>query len=368
MDLLLRHGPMTKGEMRTRTGMSQPSILQLFDRLQADDLIEPAGAVTGRRGPQAQLFRVNPTRARVAVVRVDLRETVAAVADMTGALTAVVSAPAPAESGGPADQVLDTFRRSLASAGLTVRDVSRLVVAATGVVDPLTGDLGYVLGHPKWRGALKAPLEAELGLPIHVENQVNLLGLAEVEADQATDDVVVLSLGPAGGAAAVVIDGKLRRGTFGAAGEVAYLPTGAEPVALGAANSVTGGLATLMREVPWPEGSPIPAGLIEPVARIAASLCAVVDPSRIVLSGPYGRRGGSQFASLVEASLRRTWPMPVAVVPTAVSGDAALLGAALAGLTVLRDRLWGPVTGLTQLSPDRWRTRSAPTDSVAKRA
>lgn len=67
LDLLLERGQMTRSDMRAVTGMSQPSTLELFDRLLADDLIETAGSVSGRRGPQALTYRINPRRALVAV-------------------------------------------------------------------------------------------------------------------------------------------------------------------------------------------------------------------------------------------------------------------------------------------------------------
>lgn len=348
MDLLLRQGPMTKGDMRVATGMSQPSVLELFERLQADHLIESAGAVTGRRGPSALAFRVNPKRAAVAVARIDLRQVAAGVADMAGELGGVVTASPPVGGELPADRVLETVRRALVASESPVRP-TLLVVAATGVVDPGTGDIGYVSQHPEWRGSLRTRLEEELGMPVHLENQVNLLGLAELEASDADErDFVLFALSPLGGAAAIIIDGRLWRGNFGAAGEIAYLPTGASSVALGPANTVHSGLATLMESHPWPDGAPLPVALVEPVSRIAASLCAVVDPGRIVLAGPYGRRGGAELADLIGSQLRQSWPMPVRVETTRVSGDAVLKGAAVAGLNLLRESLWGPVTGLTR--------------------
>ncbi len=353
MDLLLRRGPMTKGDMRAETGMSQPSVLQLFDRLLADGLIEPAGAVTGRRGPQAHAFRVNPGRATVAVARVSLTETAAGIADMTGQLTNLTTAAPPPDGEGPARQVLDTVRQTIAEAGLATHEISRLVVAATGVIDPRSGDVEYVVRHPEWRGALRQRLEAELGIPVHLENQVNLLGLAELDESPA-DDFALLSLSQVGGGAAVVINGRLWRGAYGAAGEVAYQPVGADAVVLGPENSVYGGLATLMQEHPWPEGEPMPLALVEPIARVVGSICTVIDPSHVVLAGAIGRRGGHELAMLVEQFLRRTWPMPVAVRPTVVTGDAVLKGAASAGLSFVRDALWGPVTGLTRLPVEAW--------------
>ncbi len=69
---------------------------------------------------------------------------------------------------------------------------------------------------------LRAELEARLGLPVAVENDVNVATLGAV-ALSGIRDLVYLSIGT-GLAAGLVLDGTLRRGATGAAGEIGHVP------------------------------------------------------------------------------------------------------------------------------------------------
>ena len=69
---------------------------------------------------------------------------------------------------------------------------------------------------------LRAELEARLGVPVAVENDVNVATLGAV-ALSGIRDLVYLSIGT-GLAAGLVLDGTLRRGATGAAGEIGHVP------------------------------------------------------------------------------------------------------------------------------------------------
>ncbi len=346
LDLLLERGQMTRSDMRAVTGMSQPSTLELFDRLLADDLIETAGSVSGRRGPQALTYRINPRRALVAVARVDSRETVAATSDLGGRLVG----PSVAEPARPelsaAERVNAVIRGALSASGLDLSAIHSVALATPGVIHPSSGDVTYIADHPEW-ASLRVDLEAELGVGVYLENRVKLLGLAELRHRQERDFVLV-SIGPAGIASAVILDGRLLRGANGAAGEIAYLPVGAEPVRLEAGNHASGGLFDLMARSGWAERGAPSDDLVEAIGQALGAVCAVVDPAMIVTAGPWGLLGGAPLAEALERHLRRSWPMPIRVAPTAVTGDAILEGATVAAIERAHNDLWGPQTALTR--------------------
>lgn len=348
LDLLLTNGVMTRSGMRAALGMSQPSTLELFDRLLAHDLIEESGTLAGRRGPSATAYRVNTRKAMVVVARVGPLETIAAVADLSGELVSTSVGKAPEPGTNPAGLVAKTVRKAIEAGGVDDDTVQLAVVASAGVVDPETGDVSYVEGHPEWRGALRMNIEAELGMPVVLENQVKLLGHAELAAshNHGPKDFVVVSIGPAGIAAAVVLDGQLWRGANGAAGEIAYLPSGTSFPTLGPDNTVAGGLREELRAL-QAGGSADHTQLVETLSIGLGAICSVTDPSCVYLAGPWGREGGAALADAVNASLRSRWPMDVEVLPSQVSGDAVLKGAARAGLDRVLLDLWGPQTRLT---------------------
>lgn len=349
MDLLLERGQMTRSEMRAATGMSQPSTLELFDRLLAEELIQLAGSVTGRRGPQALTYRVNARRALIAVARVDSRETVAGISDLTGSLVGKTIALTADPARTAAQRVATAIRAVLRAENLDPRGIHSAVVATPGVIDPTSRQVTYIADHPEW-ASLRSELEGDIGLRVHLENRVKLLGLAELRDSPAPRDenFVLVSIGPAGIAAAVIVDGKLLRGANGAAGEIAYLPVGTEPVVLEPGNRARGGLFDVMTQSDWSQASGPPQNLVEAIGRAIGSVCSVVDPQRIVLAGPWGQLGGTELATALENHLRSSWPLPTRVCPSVVTGDPILKGAAVAGMELAHGDLWGPTTGLTR--------------------
>ncbi len=100
----------------------------------------------------------------------------------------------------------------------------RLGVGVPGLVDVGRGVLRHAvnLGVDGDDLPLRDLLRERLGVPVVVENDVNAAALA-ARALTGADDVVYLSLGT-GLAAGLVLDGQLRRGAHGAAGEIGHVP------------------------------------------------------------------------------------------------------------------------------------------------
>ena len=151
---------------------------------------------------------------------------------------------------------------------------------------------------------LRDLLAERLGVPVVVENDVNAAALAACALVEA-DDVVYLSVGT-GLAAGLVVDGRLRRGEHGAAGEIGHLPV--DPAGEACGCGQTGCLETiasgraLARAWPTPDGPPAaalfaaaaagdPAAVAVRdrfcwgVASAVRALGLTIDPERIVLGG-----------------------------------------------------------------------------------
>nr|WP_193608768.1 ROK family protein [Nocardioides lijunqiniae] len=136
-------------------------------------------------------------------------------------------------------QVLAEVREPtlLGSAGVvetTARVVERLRVAGEpsgpigvgvpGLVDLSTGSVTHAvnLGLDGEALPLERLLADHLGHPVVLENDVNAATLGAAALTGA-DDLAYLSIGT-GLAAGLLLDGRLRRGTRGAAGEIGHLP------------------------------------------------------------------------------------------------------------------------------------------------
>lgn len=215
------------------------------------------------------------------------------------------------------------------------RVVSHLGPAATvglglpGLVDVERGAVKHAvnLGIDGSWVPLREQLEQRLGVSVAVENDVNVATLGAV-ALSGIRDLVYLSIGT-GLAAGLVLDGTLRRGATGAAGEIGHVPI--DPAGAlcqcgqrGCLETVASGraLAEAWHSAGSDGGDDPPAqalfaaaaaGDVKAIAvrdRFAAgvadavrTLCLSVDPATIVLGGGVAQLG-APLVSAVASALR----------------------------------------------------------------
>jgi predicted NBD/HSP70 family sugar kinase len=392
--LLLREGPLTAGQLKQLTGLSRPTVADLVERLTASGLIEMVGeSGAQRRGPNARLYGIVADRAHLAALDVRLEGVSVIVSDLVGRVLAEASVPIDADAGtGPAvEQAVALVERAVKEAGTTgpgatgiqrresVREWGSphtVGIGAPGLIDPATGELRDTTGLPAWHRSLVAALQERLpDARVVVENETNLAALAEMRDGAARDrNTFVLLWLDMGVGAAVVLDGALRRGASGGAGEIGFLPVpgtrglpsatdceggfhslaGAAAVlelagecgVLGAGAAGEG--ATTADVVRWAVATVADAraarfldALAERLALGVASVVALLDPGCVVLGGEIGQAGGDELAVRVAERIARMSPLP-AEVRSSVLGDAAVLrGALLTAQDSAQDELFG---------------------------
>ncbi|MFE9635998.1 ROK family transcriptional regulator [Streptomyces sp. NPDC006463] len=358
LQLLQEAGPLTATQLKTRTGLSRPSVADLVDRLIGAGLIEVVGeSGEQRRGPNAKLYGIVARRAHLAALDVRTDSVTAVVTDLLGRPLAEAALPV----GAPEDAVAALLRTAReAGAG----ELHTVVIGAPGLVAPATGELRDTNGLPAWHRDLVAALQRSLTAVVAVENETNLAALAEQRLGVARDldSFVLLWLG-AGVGAAVVLDGRLRRGASGGAGEIGFLPvpgTGGLPSATdcgGGFHALAGrdAVTALAREhgftgpaqeaVAGAAGEAFLDALAERLALGAAAVAAVLDPGCVVLGGELGRAGGAALAGRVADRLTALTPVPTEVRATALGGPAVLEGARLAAREAAQEVLFGGSPG-----------------------
>ncbi|WP_052850849.1 ROK family transcriptional regulator [Streptomyces avicenniae] len=381
LDLLAVEGPLTATRLRELTGLSRPSVSDLLGRLGDDGLVRIVGeAGEERRGPKARLYGLAADRAHVAAFDVRTDSVAFALADLTGRTLAHHTLPVPQDADDPdrstlIGTVLAALDTTLGNLGVPA--VHTAVLGAPGLADPATGALRPFSSLPGWHGALLTELRARLDAPVHLENEVNLAGIAEhrVGAARDRDTFALLWLGHGLGAA-LVLRGALWRGATGGAGEVGFLPvpgTGGMPSSLDcdagfhalAAAPVVRALArehgltapgddvtaaeTLIRAAAGaPAGEPGAALLDALAGRVVigiAGLVSVLDPGCVVLGGEIGRAGGDALAARVSRLLRDLSPLDTEIRPATVTGSPVLGGGLVTALDAARDDLFGPAVG-----------------------
>ncbi|WP_371651143.1 MULTISPECIES: ROK family transcriptional regulator [unclassified Streptomyces] len=359
--LLQDEGPLTAGQLKKLTGLSRPSVADLVERLQGSGLVEVVGeSGAERRGPNARLYGIVADRAHLAALDVRTDGVTVLVADLLGAPLAEAALPIGAEAGTePAvEQTVALLERTAKEAG--AERLHSIGIGAPGLIDPATGELRDSTGLPAWHRELVPALHGRLSAAVLVENEVNLAAMAEhrLGAARGQDDFVLFWLGQGVGAA-VFLDGKLRRGASGGAGEIGFLPvpgTGALPSATGcdggfhalagadavvrlaAGHGLTGSAETLVREAT----GPFLDALAERIAIGAAAVVSVLDPGLIVLGGELGHAGGALLSARVRSRLAELTPLGAEVRPSELGDRAVLRGALLAARGAAQDELFAP--------------------------
>ncbi|MDN3295778.1 ROK family transcriptional regulator [Streptomyces ficellus] len=369
--LLQDEGPLTAGQLKTLTGLSRPTVADLVERLQDSGLIQVVGeAGAERRGPNARLYGIVADRAHLAALDVRTDSVSVVVTDLLGATLAEASLPMGPDdhTGAAVERAVALLERTVAEAG--VRRLHSVGVGAPGLIDPATGELRDSTGLPAWHRRLVPVLQQRLPATVLVENETNLAALAEQREGAARDrDTFVLLWLGHGVGAAVLLDGGLRRGASGGAGEIGFLPvpgTGGLPSATGCDggfHALVGSVA--VRELAREHGIDVadrgadPAGAVAVrtalatgrgdafldalagrLALGAAAVSAVLDPGCVVLGGELGHAGGTALATRVETRLAALSPLRTEVRASALGGAAVLRGALLTVRDAAQDELF----------------------------
>ncbi|SDL86824.1 Sugar kinase of the NBD/HSP70 family, may contain an N-terminal HTH domain [Nonomuraea jiangxiensis] len=321
LDLLLERGPLTAPQLRTLTGLSRPTVSDLLERLMEGGLVRVTGEYgEDRRGPNARLYGLVPDRAHVAGVDLRRHAVTAVVADITGR----VAGEATKTIRGELDGLVERTIRDAAGG----RALDTVVIGAPGLVDPRTGELVGVSDVPGWRPGLMGRVRQRLGVPVVLENEVNLAAVAELRTGSAagSEDFVLMWLDDGIGAA-VVLGGQVRRGVSGGAGEVGMLEVDGTEFCQLVSPDVMAGLDR--------------AELAARIAKGAAVTVSILDPGLVVLGGRVGHQGGDELARLVAERLGALAPAPTEVRASTVEGNAVLQGAVLTALDLARDHIYG---------------------------
>ena len=372
--LLQDEGPLTAGQLKELTGMSRPSVADLVERLQESGLIAVVGESGGdRRGPNARVYGIVADRAYVAGLDVRIESIGVEIADLLGRTVARAERPVP-PGADPAAIIEDGVALLLGAARRAgAAALHTVAFGAPGLIDPGTGRLNPSGALPAWHADLVDEVRKRLGVPVLLENEANLAAVAEhrTRGGDGDDTFVLLWIG-GGVGAGVMLDGRLRRGVTGGAGEVGFLPVspgGDMPraddcdngyhglvgsravcalarthgVAAGAAQDAAAAAGAVRRALgAGQDGSGFLGELATRIALGAASICAVLDPGRVVLAGEVGEAGGEVLAGLVGAALARVSPLRTRVEVAQVREAPILRGAVITAMDAAQGELFAP--------------------------
>ncbi|HEY1486523.1 MAG TPA: ROK family transcriptional regulator [Micromonosporaceae bacterium] len=369
LELIRSAEGISRADLARTSGLAKNTVSQALANLERAELVRVSGIRTGLPGPAAVLYEVRPECGFVLGLDVGSLFLRGAVSDISGRIRARVSVKTQTTSGsGRVAELVTLARKLLAEAGLTTDDITQTVVGSPGVHDPHQDHLALAGGLPGWeKPTVLSDLRAAFGPSLMIENDVDAAALAERAHGHGRDfdSFAFISIGTGIGMG-LVLDGRLRRGRHGAAGEIGYLPLGPDDGtdakdarrrgSLEAAASSAGivraarraGIRTPIsarqvfaaaeRGEEW--AGAVVANEATLIARAVCAVITVVDPELVVLGGGVGQAAG--FLDAVAAELRHLAPVLPELRVSALGADAVVDGCIAAGI----ERAWDRVTAL----------------------
>ncbi|MFC9326561.1 ROK family protein [Kitasatospora sp. NPDC057015] len=230
----IAQGPRSRAEVAAATGLTRAAVSSLAEELLGAGLLTEAGTATpsGRVGRPGTALGLAPDGPGGLGAEIGVQHLAACVVDLRGEVRSWHRTEIRNQGREPAAvlaDLADLLRRAvgesgLRPAGLTVA-VPGLVGSAEGMVERAP-NLGWsrVPATAELRQALRGARAGELAaLPIEIDNEANLGGLAELWLGGRPGDFVHLSA-EAGIGSAIVVGGRLLRGARGFAGELGHVP------------------------------------------------------------------------------------------------------------------------------------------------
>ncbi|MCF1481037.1 MULTISPECIES: ROK family transcriptional regulator [Rhizobium/Agrobacterium group] len=366
MDILLHQGPTSRADLAKKTGLSKQTMSEVIRTLETAGWVRVKGIVSGKVGRSAVTYEVAPDAGFVIGMDIGATTIRVAIADIAGTIVHEVEKSA-GEHGGEAllAHVSGIVEASLKKARVSRSKVLLAAVAMPGVIDPETGRLSLApnLSEIGSLDVIKA-LQGIFRCDVIIENDVNaaVIGESWKGSGIGLDSVAFVSLGTGIGLG-VLFNGKLMRGAKGAAGEIGYLPFGADPYnseslergalecAIGArgileryGNPGDGGMTVRDILEAAEKGDAKALATVQETARLAAllvvSVHAMLDPGKIILGGNVGRN--PLMVRMVKEALATSTRSSISLEASTLASRATLVGAVAIALNQLHNALFSP--------------------------
>ncbi|MFB0627395.1 ROK family protein [Streptomyces sp. AB3(2024)] len=358
-------GSLTQAEIARTTGLSAATVSNIVRELKEAGTVEVTDTSAGGRRARS----VSLSGDAGIVIGVDFGHTHLRVA--VGNLAHQVLA----EEAEPLDvdaSWVDGFDRAEALVGRLIEGVGvgrdKVIGVGLGVPGPIdveSGTLGSTAILPGWAGINpRRELSQRLGVPVYVDNDANLGALGELVwgSGRGVKDLAYIKVA-SGVGAGLVINGQIYRGPGGTAGEIGHITLDESgPVCRCGNRGCLETFAAARYVLPLLQGSHGPELTMERVVELAregdpgcrrvisdvgrhvgsgvASLCNLLNPSRVVLGGSLAEAGELVLAPIRESVGRYAIPSAarqLSVLTGSLGGRAEVLGALALVLSEMGD-------------------------------
>jgi predicted NBD/HSP70 family sugar kinase len=386
VETILHDGPISRASLALRTGLSKQTISEIVRDLEVEGWVAETGRTAGPVGRSAVTYQIVPGAAHVVSADVGGTKIKIGISNLVGEFVAEANEPTDQRGGHHViEQICRMCTDALRSGHLNAQSAKLAVIGVPGVPEPATGRVKMAPNIPGLDQIdVAAGLERGLGLRVILCNDVNLATQGEAwrGAGQGVGNLAYVALGTGVGSG-LIVAGELVRGANNAAGELGFLPFGADPLEaeslrIGAFERVvaSSGIRRRYTELTGRsaevveifdrarDGEESALAVVRETGMLlaagVASICVIVNPQKVVIGGSIGSR--VELIEEVRAALPRYLASAVEVEGGALGSRASLVGAAAVGLGRLHNSLFGgdiggeritlPV-GEPKASPDR---------------
>ena len=365
LTLLRDARPRSRADIAEATGWARKTVESRLEELSSRGLVT-SGEARRTGGRPSTSFRLDAA-ARLVLVA-DLGHTHAAVAltDLAGEVLAVEREDLDLERG-PEDviaHVTSKGRLLLERVGRARSDIAAVGIGLPSPVDSASGRALNPIGMHGWFGDdVKARIAQELPVPVHVDNDVNLMACGEWSRVRPDARDLLFVKVATGIGAGIIAGGRLQRGATGFAGDIGHipLPGSDRPCLCGnvgclAETAALRGMATSLRGrgVEVQTDSDVIALVADgdadalqvlrqsgrEIGDVLVSAVGLLSPAHLVIGGPWGSGVEQLIAGVRETVYGRGFPLATQglTIDAARTGDLAAIygGAAMAVEASLR--------------------------------
>nr|WP_210322229.1 ROK family transcriptional regulator [Aminobacter carboxidus] len=365
MEAIVQGGPISRASIAKQTGLSKQTISEIVRTLEQEGWVQETGRTSGHVGRTAITYELVYDAAHIVAVDLGGTKVRVAITDLACQIFAEDTAPTDPRGGQfVIDQIVTMTFQAAARQRIARKKIRLAVIGVPGAPNSATG---RVLLAPNITDFDKIDVvgafEKAFGFVAMLENDVNLAVLGEnwLGQGQGIDNLAYVALGTGVGSG-LMVGGHLVRGAINAAGEMGFLPLGADPfepesLRSGAFERVVASHGMVERyaalsgkrlSVPAifenaQAGDAAALTVLDETARYLArgiaAIAAIANPEKVILGGSIGLR--PEMLSRVKTLLQQCFPYPINVETGELGSRAAIIGAAAIGLGQLHNTLFG---------------------------
>jgi len=371
LNLIKDKGPISRADISKITKLTRSTVSSIVDYLIGKDLIKEIGLTSSGVGRKAILLELNSKAYYSIGVDLGTLHTTVAITDLLGRVETKIEYPTDCQQ--DKDRIIEkliaAIHNIINNSGIKRKKIVGIGVAAPGLIDKK----GTMLITPNfgWRDTpLREILKREFHLPVFVDNNVNIMALAESEFGEGrgVKNFVFINVGMGIGAG-VVINGELFHGESNCTGEIGHttvdyngpkcscgnngcleVMASGSAIAKRAIKAIKEGNKSLISELANHDLNKISAEIVATAANQGdklgqsimegtgeylgtgvANIINLFNPELVIIGGGVARAGDLIFEPLEKAVQKRAFSVSAEVakiIPVSLGKDCTVIGAA----------------------------------------